>query len=405
MLAIEGFRFLHVSDLHFELEVLPTDSLASQVKQKKMGEDARQVLADDIREGKLGFREFDYIFITGDVFFRNNDISSSDFAEDPLLQALRQSVPNDGHPHIFWCCGNHDINETDPVNKLEKYYGNYKNVTGCDLPENFESMHWFRRTKDFNLLILNTNSKSIDKDLVEVIKSKNQDTGKPDIIQVYSTSLQKLLAKRDNAKPTLVIGHHGLNWFSNESQIEIAKLFEKHDVDFYLCGHDHRLGYSELDYSGKGIHQITCGGCRHDGYGVFSVVCGEYKNMLYHFTPYRYHHDGDAKWGADFNLHRKLPYKNVFMRADIEKSIRDILWSLWETPEFNGPEKKPTDVLKFIEEMLEEIIKTSKMGDRGISYIRDILSTYVYNYEDTKDIEMTVDSESKPKEKSKGGKS
>gem|GEM_PF-7057784 len=369
--------------MHFELEPLPDDSTERQEKQREMGRAARKNLADDIRDGKLAFNEYDYVFITGDVFFRDNKITTEDFAEDSLIKAIQHSVPSDGRPHVFWCCGNHDIDETDSSGKLNKYHSNYKNVTGCDLPEDFESMHWLRKTKDFNLLVLNTNSKSEIKDEIDVIKSKNDDTGQPDIVQVCCASLEKLLANRDRTKPTLAIGHHALDWFSRSNQIQIASLFEKSDVDFYLCGHDHRLGYSQLDYSGKGIHQVTCGGCRHDGYGVFSVICGEYKNLLYHLTPYRYNHDGDGLWGDDTHLHRRLSYQNVFMRADVEKNIQSLLWRLWETPEFNTSEMEPVDVLKLIDEMLQELLKVAKLSDMGLNYIREFFSEYVYNYENT----------------------
>ena len=376
---MHGFNFLHISDLHFQIKNSSNDPQEKQEEQRKRGMEARRALANDINEGRLGYKVFDYIFITGDIFYKG--VVPEDLANDPLLCALKKAVPDDGYPHIFWCCGNHDIiNDADDLNKLEEYHKNYKKVTGCDLPEDADSLHWFRRTKNMNLLILNTNSKSASYDKVEVINSKNEDTEISDKVQINCDSLQKILKKHDKSLPTIVIGHHGLNWFSKDNQILIAKLFESYDVDFYLCGHDHRLGYSQIDYSGKGIHQITCGGCLHDGYAIFSVVCGEYKNMLYHLTPYKYNLTGNGRWAEDFNLHRKLAYNNVFMRANIETSFHEILWNLWESPEVNSSGTSPTDIVNFLRDVLEETIQAMRGKNKDLDTVKELFKKFFNDF-------------------------
>ena len=50
----------------------------------------------------------------------------------------------------------------------------------------------------------------------------------------------------DDKKPTFVIGHHGIEFLCSKDQETVGRLFDDYHVDYYLCGHSHKLSCREL---------------------------------------------------------------------------------------------------------------------------------------------------------------
>jgi len=303
------FTWLHFSDLHFN----SGDTFAMA--------HARKSLYSFLKNNKISC---DYLFITGDIADKG-DYSESLASAKNLINSI---TFNTSCENIFWSVGNHDIERgitlknkvikkirenTNPreiyqkyicddnsiekeilcKNGMAKYHSNYKLITGFDFPNDVVNEHRFVHSiKDFNLIILNTCITSCDEN----------DTGK---LLITDPKLLDLFDGLDKTKPTIVLGHHGKDFFNPNEYDDLGILFDDR-VDLYLCGHSHLLGYSRFDNARNDIHQLTCGGGKIDGYSKLVFMYGEYEEGTIKITPYSFAETGTREWGVDYKLHRRL---------------------------------------------------------------------------------------------------
>ncbi len=311
------FNWLHFSDLHFSAK----DGFDTKTARRQLLECLKR-----IGEGKT----YDYIFITGDVANRCDYTGAKEFLEK-LISCI--NLPPDTSERIFWAVGNHDISRTRKIRNqiieeirtskeshsefqksmaddetrpiltktgMKEYSDNYKGLTGHTLSDSdIDSAHRVISNDDLNIVVLNTCLTSCD----------GNDKGN---LFITEPKLFELFQALDPHKPVFVLGHHGSEFFRREEDMRLAHLFDDNSVDFYLCGHEHRLGYRTFSDAKRDIHQLTCGGGIFDGYSKFTFMSGEYKDGIVKITPYSYSENGNSDWNTDFTLHRRLKEDTSF---------------------------------------------------------------------------------------------
>jgi len=310
-----SFSWLHFSDLH----LTPKTNFDTGY--------AREQLLDFLRnETVIGALPCDYIFITGDIAHQNNYDGVKDFATN-LFHALNWSPEN--YDKVFWAVGNHDISRNNPIRNLiiadtrnaqdredlfdermnsvdfqeiliskgmNDYHHWHKKLLGRDVyANNSISPHTPYRLLDLNLIVLNTCLTSCD------------DNDEHSLL-INESGLKCAFEGFDHSNPTFVIGHHGKEFFTRETQDNVGHLFNSKNVDLYLCGHSHRLGYDIFPQAGRDLPQIVCGGGISDKYSKFSFMHGFYDKDKDEVTikPYSYAEHGNRNWQFDGSLHLRL---------------------------------------------------------------------------------------------------
>jgi hypothetical protein len=191
--------------------------------------------------------------------------------------------------------------------------------------------------KDFNLLILNTCITSCDED----------DTGK---LIITDPKLLDLFSGVDKTKPTIVLGHHGKDFFDPNEYDDLSILFDDR-VDLYLCGHSHLLGYSRFDNARNDIHQLTCGGGKIDGYSKLVFMYGEYENGIIKITPYSFAESGTKEWGVDYKLHRRLDENQLFKIDHLNKQKIEVGYDEFSMHEWIKDENSNSDNKKSLDKL------------------------------------------------------
>lgn len=330
------FSWLHFSDLHFDV----SDYFDVEL------------MRDKLLEFLPTLPQSDYIFLTGDLankgIFNNVKRSIS-----KIIKAA--NVPDDDKERFYWAVGNHDIKRRDsgirkyiidyirnsacPEEVFQKmirdkeikpyltsrgisqYLEKYKDITGFELKEDQKTgIHRMLELEDLNLIILNTCLTSNDK----------SDEGalfvlEPDLLSVF-TGL-------DEAKPTIVIGHHGIDFLHKSQRTGFENLLDN-KADIYLCGHSHVIGVCSYDRTHNDIHEITCGFDKENK--KYSFMRGELlkDDVGYYFsiTPYSFKSEIND-WKEDFDLHSKLYEDNKFYLtrlSDKKKMVTVKQTSYWE---------------------------------------------------------------------------
>jgi len=295
------FQWLHFSDLH-----LSADENAHKAY-------ARNMLISFLESKYNNDPDFcDYVFITGDIADRGQYERTEDFIHD-LLKAIGMSESPD---KVFWAVGNHDLNleckereliienirsAGDIEAQADRFFSamanNYeKNTLTGTCMRTYRDMHnkLFNRSlpaddpfyphvrvdtlDDLNLIMLNTCLTSL----------KNNDEGN---LHIYEDGLHDVFKGLEKSKPTFVIGHHGMKFLAEPSQEFLRTLYDKNNVDIYLCGHSHELGFANFSNAGRHIHQYTSGsGCVLGGGTAISFMHGKYfsKTGDVSIAPYSY---------------------------------------------------------------------------------------------------------------------
>ena len=325
-----AFSWLHFSDLHLELN----EKFSTQYARKRL----LGFLSAETAAGRL---PYDYIFITGDVANRGVYRGVPAFAKQ-LFEALGATDLS----KVFWAAGNHDIPRksrlrelvishirsskrseelfeelmNDPETRdvllskvIKDYARNHNKILGKQAfdirhPSN---PHVKYLLPDLNLIVLNTCLTSCD---------DNDDRN----LFIRGGGLLSMFEGLDSGKPTFVIGHHGIEYFRQGEQDVLGSLFDSGGVDMYLCGHSHRLGYSDFPEASRTIHQITCGGGAVKNPYKISFIHGQYDDGQSYsgdgdgsrsggsviLKPYSYAENGNREWQFDGSLHRKLNGRN-----------------------------------------------------------------------------------------------
>ena len=331
---MESFRWLHFSDLH-----VSGGSPGEKAAKEKLIEFIKQ-------ERKEGNLEFDYIFISGDVANQSIYSGSEEFLTE-LFLALGLKNTEEGLGNVFWSVGNHDIqrkegserhkliqeirnsksqltlsdcidvDKGDPYNNRRQinlltdegmalFKDMHKKILKRDYEINRGEPHVFIPLSKLNLVILNTCLTSADSEDAHNLYINSE---------VFRGVFNKIKEK-DKRKPIFVLGHHGRDFFEMREMDEISDVFDMMGVDLYLCGHNHRLGFSLFPDTERNIYQLTCGGGDKFSNGaVFSFMHGEFNgsNCSICIRPYSYRESGNMKWGIDYQLNKRLKEDTYFL--------------------------------------------------------------------------------------------
>ena len=317
MLGIQtgNFDYLHFSDLHLTTKVNSDTELA----RKRLVE----FLKNKTSAGDL---PCDYIFITGDIAYKNDYSGAKAFIEK-IFESLKWN--QNKYNQVFWAVGNHDISRKnmlreiiishirgtenaekrfeecmrDPRVRSELFMGDmsdyYKWHEESHLYDHSNLVditdHKLHKLPNLNLITLNTCLTSCD-------DNDNHN------LHIVETKLFDVFENIDINNPTFVMGHHGKGFFTDETQHKLGHLFGSKNVDLYLCGHSHRPGYDAFLQTKEDVHQITSGGGVIDGYSVLSFMHGHYdrEEATLTVTPYSYADRGNRDWSFDGALHARL---------------------------------------------------------------------------------------------------
>ena len=310
-------KWLQFADLHFSTnEHLDADSV-------------RVALLDCLSELRKE-TEFDYVFIAGDLANKNDYTATKTIVKDIISRTGVKLL------NVFWAVGNHDIERgskmrnsiINGIRKAENPSLEFENVMKDENKHDFltkDSMSDYIREynqlfnrklstteiynahigyslEHFNLVVLNTCLTSCDDN-----DKDNLLIAEPTLLQVFN--------KCDKSKPIIVLGHHGKNFFQKDQQEKLSTLFERAEVDIYLCGHASSLGYTWFNDIKNSIPQITCGNGTLDGnFRTFSFMCGEYDTDIHTIQIITYSYSNNSKtFHKDDHILSSRTQDNIFV--------------------------------------------------------------------------------------------
>ena len=265
-------KWLHLSDIHFNFK----------------NYDSHELREDFINRIKLLCQNepFTHLFLTGDILFRNNqaDPETVAFIKE-LIGILQLPVEN-----VIIVPGNHDHNRNTVTSQLsalpdnedatidaldqpcksalltafDRFDAVYKEIFGSSYYEEYNNPHSILSSDSVNIIKLNTAWLDTDSATIPALR-------------IGSRQLQLLLSNTKAAlqeKVNIAVGHHPLREFADAEKSRILKLFQKHNVGLYFCGHSHQANicvYRDYDV----IEIIAPGGFIDDEkYSVGGYVWG-----------------------------------------------------------------------------------------------------------------------------------
>lgn len=292
-------KWLHLSDIHFNYKNF----------------DSHELREDFIeRITYLCQNEpFTHLFLTGDILFRNNTADSETVAFiKKLVDILQLPAEN-----VIIVPGNHDhdrsvvistlnalpdqtdvtIDALDQSNRallltaFSKYDAVYSEIFGSSYYTEYDNPHALSISDSLTIIKLNT-------------AWLDTDSSSDPSLRIGSRQLQILLsdAKIDLQKTVnIAVGHHPTRELSSVERTRVLKLFQKHNIGIYFCGHSHQSTIQiHRDYDV--IEIVAPGGFIDDakysigGYvwGVIDTDTDFYKAEIYNWK--------NEKWCIDSTL-------------------------------------------------------------------------------------------------------
>lgn len=292
-------KWLHLSDIHFNFK----------------NYDSHELREDLIaRISALCQNEpFTHLFLTGDILFRNNTADPDTIAFiKKLISILQLPVEN-----VIIVPGNHDHDRNAVISTLStlpdqedvtidaldqsyriplltafsKFDAVYTDIFGSCYYTEYDNPHTLSSSNSVTILKLNT-------------AWLDTDSSTDPTLRIGSRQLQLLLSKcKTDLQKTvnIAVGHHPLRELSSNERTRILKLFQKHNIGVYFCGHSHQANiqvYRDYDV----IEIIAPGGYIDDakysigGYvwGVIDTDTDFYKAEIYNWK--------NEKWCIDSTL-------------------------------------------------------------------------------------------------------
>lgn len=292
-------KWLHLSDIHFNFK----------------NYDSHELREDLIaRISALCQNEpFTHLFLTGDILFRNNTADPDTIAFiKKLISILQLPVEN-----VIIVPGNHDHDRDAVISTLStlpdqedvtidaldqsyriplltafsKFDAVYTDIFGSSYYTEYDNPHTLSSSNSVTILKLNT-------------AWLDTDSSTDPTLRIGSRQLQLLLSKcKTDLQKTvnIAVGHHPLRELSSNERTRILKLFQKHNIGVYFCGHSHQANiqvYRDYDV----IEIIAPGGYIDDakysigGYvwGVIDTDTDFYKAEIYNWK--------NEKWCIDSTL-------------------------------------------------------------------------------------------------------
>lgn len=263
---MEKLRWIQLSDIHFsgnegyEIKRM-RDSLIDQIKK----------ITDD--------KVINFVVLSGDLVYQN---ASYDSQLKTFLESIVKTC-NISKENLFIVPGNHDLKrnqprtlllegirkdkfkfEQDTVEQLQKDFKKYRTFFKKIKNQDENYLYKVEKRTGYNIFLMNTAfTAGTDNDEGQLILEKN----------LFYDEIKKLKDQEESVN--IAIGHHPIKHFLEENQEKIWNNFNDYNIDFYLCGHVHKGGYSyDLD-GGRIIPTYQCGSGRVDDYATVTFLVGE----------------------------------------------------------------------------------------------------------------------------------
>lgn len=279
--TMDKLRWIHLSDIHFsgdeDYEVTRMrDSIADKLK--------------ELIDGKI----INFVVVSGDLVYRNGSY-------DAKLKKFIESVEhicNVSSDNLFIVPGNHDIKrnqartvlldgirkenfkfEKDTVEQLEKDFKKYKNFFKKVKLQDEDYLYKVEKREEYNVFLMNTAfTAGTDQDEGKLVLEKN----------LFYDAIKQL--KDQECSINIAVGHHPIACFLKENQEKIWNNFNDYNIDFYLCGHQHKGAYSYDLNAGRVIPTYQCGSGRVDDYATVTFLMGELdmNTKKGKITPYKW---------------------------------------------------------------------------------------------------------------------
>ena len=271
------FKWLHVSDIHFDPK---GDGYSSNAMRDQLSRYVEQ------------FAPFQAFFLTGDLRFGPTQKDGTPGVVEDVVEYIKKiagAAKLDSENQIYMVPGNHDVSRSDPRSAtIEAVVVKYKGIQGMFGDENLqfllEKFPFYRKCEEAlygrtiipndsnphyiscapNLNILHVNT--------AILAHKNGEEGR---LLVGLEYLRKRLGEIQEAStnaPIIALGHHGLDMLERDERSKIIRLFEEYKVKLYLCGHCHDTGHRSID----GVHEVNIGCIKQEDTNVhasFSIGC------------------------------------------------------------------------------------------------------------------------------------
>ena len=292
-------KWLHLSDIHFNFKNFNSHAMREDfIKRISL-----------LSQNEL----FTHLFLTGDILFRNceADIETVEFIKK-LIEIMQLTADN-----VYIVPGNHDHDRAVAISQLAAL-PKQDDVTIDALDQSFRAqlLGAFSKFDTVYEEIFGSSYRAEDEnphsvcttDSISVIKLNtawlDTDSAAAPPLRIGSRQLQLLLSAADTNLQTTVniaMGHHPLQALSANEQSRILKLFQKHNIGIYFCGHSHKANIN-VHSSHDVIEIIAPGGFVDDenysvgGYvwGVIDTDTNFYKAEIYNWN--------NGKWGIDSTL-------------------------------------------------------------------------------------------------------
>lgn len=263
--------------------------------------------------------QYDCMVLTGDYRYAPNRTTKT----EGVVNCINELLTNTGLPEnkIAMVPGNHDISRTNTLEEdIIIAIHNYKPSEGRlkvsylnKLVKNFTFYNKLKNLidKSKNVITLKNNPHSIV-DMgscyclmlnTALCAYGNDEKDKGRLIIGGQYLIDLINNVKDNPKPIIAIGHHGLDFLEVNERKEITLRFNQEGVKLYLCGHSHDKSSNEY----KGIVQIPVG-CMQDNssqnvdatfsigqlysdgkvIAIFHEWSNKYKQWVKEYTPPKY---------------------------------------------------------------------------------------------------------------------
>jgi hypothetical protein len=198
---------------------------------------------------------------------------------------FEQMYPASDLPGPCWAIlGNHDYHDNVDGDLVQLAYKKKNPKTRWNMPDRYYRVDWPTEKPLITFLAIDTNWREINEPLHKASIGKKDHWWISDEERQNQTAWLDAELEKPRVAPFLfVMGHHplytnGVHGDTKQLVEQLGPLFQKHNVDFYCCGHDHDLQHLELEglkttfiVSGAGGARITDIKERHDGVFARSV--------------------------------------------------------------------------------------------------------------------------------------
>jgi len=260
-------------------------------------ENLRDQLVEYIRNNKL---KSDYVFITGDIRQGRKNYAGAKEYIKKICNALE--VPLN---QVFIVPGNHDVDRSiykrDKAIKKTSFfhplsgmqYGNYSSSEGTindhnlkmissglatfnsfieefysdsdptriKLYENYRKPHFLIKTKDFNILHINST----------LVYTKYQERHE---LILGTWFLKEVLKEMDTNLPTIILSHFPITSLTQDEQKNVLSLLRDKKIRLWLCGHEHDHILKQF----SDIYSVQAGELKQEENTNATVLVGEFNS-------------------------------------------------------------------------------------------------------------------------------